>query len=476
MRRSPILLAVLALAWPCISSAAQPAEAAEDDIEVFAPPIDWYDTAPRAQVIKVVSQVRLLLKEDWTSTRITTDDVLRRYITAHEMCPEDGRLPFAWGLYFWKVGDRVKARSAFAKSVVISPRFLAGHQAVAWASFELGEPDRGLTSLEDLLLALREPAEDYPSKGQRLKAAEWLGQAAGYLQGLTLPNPQVERLAQLDRKLGELPQDLRDASTRGRQVSLDRAADLKAILALSPDRLQTNFIQHLANTQAQLIACEKRIGELQREKQGNAAEVSAAEKEHARGVLAMRQLTQQITSHLKKARSLERSSYGQKVKEREKVYEREKQADGKYKEVFKGKYETVERKLPETAAETARRMGDIQNHRAAAVSKGQAKVALQAQLKDHYTEKSAVTKEAAKFKNTVAAEWDALHAQQRGLKQEQSRIESWQQDPRQFAAYICTIDPYVPWDVEVLRDQLLESMTLTDLEPAKSPAATESRP
>ena len=467
MRSFAILLAALTLAWPVTAAADEPAAAEAEEFEIFAPPIDWYDSAPRGQVIQVVSHVRLLLKEDWASKSTTVDKVVPRYVAANALCPDDGRLPFAWGLFFWKSGDRVKARSAFAKSVVISPRFLAGHQAVAWANFELGEPDRGLESLEGLVIALQEPAAEYPSKNQQLRAAEWMGQAAGYLQGSALTPPQVARLTELNRKLGELPEELRIASARGRQISLDRAAELKSILALPPDGLQASFVEQLAKTQEKLTICEKRIGELSQEKQGNSAEVRAAQQEHAQGLLAMRQLTQQVNSHVSKANSLTRSSYGEVVEERVEEYEREKQDDGSYKKVFKGKYKTVERKLPETPAETAQRLGDIQEHRAAAVNKAQAKVALQAQLKAHLNAKNALTGEAAKFQNTVAGEWDALHAEQRRLKQQQARTESWQLDPKKFAAYVRTVDPYVPWDVEVLRDQLLDSMTLTDPEPAR---------
>lgn len=464
---------------PAAPEAAAPANAApeipaDDEIEIFAPPVDWYDTALRRQVIQVVSQVRLLLKEDWSSKKSDLQNVVDRYLVVHGMCPDDGRLPFAWGLYFWKVGNARKARSAFEHAVVQSPRFLAGHQAVAWANFELRETERGLTSLEGLLAAIQEPAAEYPSANQKRQAAEWLGQAVGYLQGTSLTPPQVERIQQLEQKLAALPADLRTPSLRGRQQSLERASELKTILTLAPERLQENFVEQLNKTRQQLAVCELRIDELQREKQDNADEVNAAQQSQTQRVLAMRQLTQQITIHLMTANRLMVSSYGEVVEKEVEDNETEKQKDGSIKIVKRGK-KTIRYKLPETAAETAQRMNDIQMHRASAQNKTQMRSALQSQSKTQRGFTNALTSEAAKFKNTVAMEWDALHTQQRALKQQLSRIESWQTDPQLFANYVRTVDPYVPWDVEVLRQQLLDSMTLTDAPPVRPMAVASPR-
>lgn len=437
--------------------------AAEPEAELFSPPVAWYETAPRTNVIQVVNQVRLLLKEDWQRKTITADKVLDRYRIASRLCPEDGRIPFAFGVFFWKLGDKAKARSAFEKSVVISPEFLAGQQAAAWANFELGEADRGLTYLEGLIASLLAEADEYPSETQRLQAAQWLGRALGYLEGPSLSRPQADRMAEILKKLGGLSPELHAAGKEGRQEALARARELNDLVKQPLEEQQAYFRRQLDKALEDLTACETRIAAYQQELRSKSAEISAANQIHRRDGASVRLLLKQASLHEQEAERLSRTSYGKVVEEKEPEYKKEKQKDGSYKKVFDG-YKTVKRRAPETASETARRMEDIRRQRVYAQEKRNVVAGMKANFKSQRDAASDLTKEAARFRNSMASEWDELQAQSRDLKRHVDRLKSWQAQPRLFSDYVRTVDPYVPWDAEVLREELLDSFELIESE------------
>lgn len=438
--------------------------------ELFVPVIAWYETASTSQRVAVESSIKKMLTQDWESRTVTGETVRRRFETASQTCRADPRIPFAWGLYLQKSKQPSGAVQQFEASTTWNPMFLAGYQATAFHRLSQGDTRRGLERLEKLIDRLAVEGDTSPSAQAKLQAANWIGRTLGFLEHAAVRKPDDAELTALQSRIQtKLSAELQAGVEQGQQVARGHFAELDAIASKPNDELiaelrtiRTADQRLLASIQADLTRQREDIrqgkGELD-QLEGSLRKASVQVREENKRVAA---LSHEITN-------LQRGSYGnvydvqipkyRRVREKESFFN---STTGKQetrtvtREQLDG-YKIEKRQAPETAEQTSRRLADIRARQEQLNSANQEVDQSREQLRKMHEGVGSTRRETRIEYRTLHQQVMELAEQERDLIKQIAQYDGFIARPATFKAYIRTIDPYVPWDIEVQRQLVLDS-------------------
>jgi hypothetical protein len=445
-------------------------EIAVPQLELFVPTIGWYAKASTSQKVSVESSIKKMLMQDWESRTVTVETVRQRFETARQTCREDPRIPFAWGLYLQKSNQPSGAVQQFEASTTWNPMFLAGYQATAFHRLSQGDTHRGFERLEKLIDRLAVEGDSSPSPEAKLQTANWIGRTLGYLEHAAVRKPGDSELTALQNRIQtKLSAELQAGVDQGQRLAQGHFVELDAIAAKPANELIAELRTIRAADQRQLATIQADLLRQRDEIRQGKGELDQAEGSLRNAVVQIREGNKRVAALGQEIANLERSSYGTKYQERVPKF-KEVRRDEKYYNSTTGKTETrtiretkadgfenVTRQAPETADQSSRRMADIRVRQAQRNSVSEGIAQARAQLANLQQELRSTQRETGIEYRTLHQQVVDQAKQERDLTRRLALFDGFIARPATFKAYIRTIDPYVPWDIAVQRQLVLDS-------------------
>jgi hypothetical protein len=405
------------------------------------------------EYVQYKSALQGMLTVDWGEPRNGPGHAKAHFEAASRLCREDPRLPFAYGLLLWKLGQPGPAIAQFEQGAKTGKVvFLPALQAAAWCRILQRDVPRGGAHLTTLARVLAAPPGDYPSPAQKERAADWLGQTVGYMTGAGRTAAISGAVEQLEKTIAaQLEGPLREAYDGGRGKSSRLFDELQAIAARPENELR----RELGDRRQKL---QDDLGTVQPELSAARTAVKLNRDALAQLEAGFRGAAQQRNAARLELRNLaERVEYLSIPHGRTEKVEVREFEEGKGDKKGKWETRTVKVEKPETDKERAARLAE----REQAIERLDA---LRSSLPQMDAGVRQAREEMTNARREKQHEYQELHARVVKFSEEERRLkglirqyEEWEESPARFQEHIRSLPPYVPWSIDEEKERVLES-------------------
>ncbi len=269
----------------------EPDQAAEMtvDVDAMVAPILWFRRADPSAITVLHVRLRSLLAVGMKDKDGDLEKARAAWGEAHDYCPEDPRVSYATGLILAHHKRPTDALKQFEQAARLStPPFIPALQALAWVQLRRGNLAASDPFLRQIATAVTKSGP-WPTDKSKQATAEWLGKAAGFVQG---PGHSLMPAEQVERLIGDLglllTGDERTAFDSGRSAVDEQYAELARQAMRPPDELARE-------TAIERQALEHELAELKAEHASLVADLDAtrqanfdAKKEVVKNMAAVR--------------------------------------------------------------------------------------------------------------------------------------------------------------------------------------------